>query len=296
MAEVIEHVHHHWDTLVVHRPAKGGTLPDAVSESSLVVQRGLDQAGLALAARLEDAGVRCINPIAATLTCHDRASVMRALSDADIPVPETRVVPTWMEFLSLANGRQIVAKTLDGNAGRGVNVLISPSGILPSDAPFEGPFIAQQYLPNSSTVQKLYVAGHQTRGLLKNSPLLPEPIDASVPFEVDPELQDVAARIAEALQLDVFGADIILGPDGPAVIDVNPFPGFRGVREGPSPITSLRFRTPRPDTNFGWRVLDSLVAAELVSAQISGRETLDHDQGCTTVYPKSVREVAGSEG
>ncbi|MBA2469212.1 MAG: hypothetical protein H0V37_07380 [Chloroflexia bacterium] len=229
LAEVIERVHHHWDTVVVHRPSGGGTLPDAVFKSSIVIQRGLDEGGLALASELEDAGVRCINPIAATLTCHDRASVLRALDEADISVPETSVVPTWVEFLSLANGRPIVAKTLDGNAGRGVNVLISPSGILPAEAPFDGPFVAQQYLPNSSTVQKLYVAGNQVRGLLKNSPLLPESIDTSVLFEVDPELQDVAARIAQALHLDVFGADIIRGPEGPTVIDVNPFPGFRGV-------------------------------------------------------------------
>ncbi len=204
-------------------------LPDAVFESSIVVQRGLDEDGLALASKLEDSGVRCTNPIVATLACHDRLAVMRALAEADILVPETSIVPSWTEFLSLANGQPIVVKTLDGNAGRGVNVLIAPSGILPSDAPFEGPFIAQQYLPNSSMVQKLYVAGNQVRGLLKNSPLLPESIDASVPFDVDSELQEVAARIAQALHLDVFGADIIRGPEGPTVIDVNPFPGFRGV-------------------------------------------------------------------
>jgi ribosomal protein S6--L-glutamate ligase len=229
LAEVIERVHHHWETVAVHRPSKGGTIPDAVFESSLVVQRGLDQGGLALACELEDAGVHCINLIAATLTCHDRASVMRALAEADNLAPETSVVPTWIGLLALANGQPIVVKTLDGNAGRGVNVLISPSGILPTEAPFEGPFIAQHYLPNSSSVQKLYVAGNEVRGLLENSPLLPESIGASVPFDVGPELQDVATRIAQALHLDVFGADIIRGPEGPTVIDVNPFPGFRCI-------------------------------------------------------------------
>ncbi len=131
LAEVIERVLHHWETLAIHRPSERGMLPDAVFESSIVVQRGLDEDGLALASKLENSGVRCINPIVATLACHDRLAVMRALAEADILVPETSIVPSWTEFLSLANGQPIVVKTLDGNAGRGVNVLISPSGILP---------------------------------------------------------------------------------------------------------------------------------------------------------------------
>ncbi len=229
IAEVIERVHHEWRTIIVHRPSEGMAIPETVFECGFIVQRGLNQGCLALASGLEQAGLRCVNRISATQTCHDRASVMSALAAVSIPVPETIIVPSWSDIVVLARGQPIVVKTLDGNAGRGVNVLLSPSGRLPTKEPFEGPFIAQHYVPHSSTVQKLYVAGNQTRGLLKSSPLLPESAHASIPFDVDVELQDLAERIAAAPNLDIFGADIVRGPLGPTVIDVNPFPGFRGV-------------------------------------------------------------------
>lgn len=154
---------------------------------------------------------------------------MSALADASVPVPETRIAESWVTLLAIAAGEPIVVKTLDGNAGRGVNVLISPGGVLPTHAPFPGPFIAQRYLPNSSTVQKLYIAGPHTSGLLKSSPLLDTSPDSFVPFKVDGDLNDLAARVAETLELDVFGIDVIRGPLGPTVFDVSPFPGFRGI-------------------------------------------------------------------
>ncbi len=231
LVDVIERLQHHWQTVIVHRPSDGTLIPEVIFESSLVIQRGLDRGELALAWRLEQAGVRCVNRISATQTCHDRAAVMSALAAARIPTPETVVVPAWSDVVLLGRGQPIAVKTLDGDAGRGVNVLLSPSGALPSEAPFEGPFVAQEYLPNSSTVQKLYVAGCSARGLLKSSPLVTESNNPSVPFEVDTELLDLAAQIAAALHLDIFGADIVRSPSGPTVIDVNPFPGFRGVAD-----------------------------------------------------------------
>lgn len=149
-------------------------------------------------------------------------------------------------LLAIANARPVVVKTLDGNAGRGVNVLISPSGVLPADPPFRGPFNAQQYLPNSPTVQKQYVAGVRTSGLLTSSPLLDTSQDTFVPFKVDEELGDLAARVAEALHLDVFGIDVIRGPVGPTVIDVNPFPGFRGITHAGRRITEHILAVSRP--------------------------------------------------
>ncbi len=231
LADVIERLQHRWPTVIVHRPSNDLPIPEAVFESGIVVQRGLDSRSLMLAATIERAGVRCVNRISATQICNDRAAVMSVLAAASIPVPETAIVPSWGEIGVLTDGQPIVIKTLDGNAGRGINVLLSPSGILPANEPFAGPFIVQHYLPHSSTVQKLYVAGGHTRGLLKRSPLVPASNDSNLPFEIDSELGDSAARIGTALGLDIFGADIVRVPLGPTVIDVNPFPGFRGVAD-----------------------------------------------------------------
>ncbi len=50
-------------------------------------------------------------------------------------------------------------------------------------------------------------------------------------FDVDADLRRLARRVGSALNLDIYGVDVVPGPDGPIVIDVNPFPGFRGVAD-----------------------------------------------------------------
>ena len=35
--------------------------------------------------------------------------------------------------------------------------------------------------------------------------------------------------VVRAVGLHLAGVDLVIGPDGPTVVDVNPFPGYRGV-------------------------------------------------------------------
>lgn len=196
------------------------------------MQRGLGKDELAMTLPIETTGLRCVNRVLATAGCNDRARVMTTLARADIPVPESWVFPDWRGLLRHGNGRPLVVKTRDGNIGRSINILISTDGNLPQDPPFDGPYLAQAYLPDNPAVQKLYVVGKQARGLLKPSPIVSKPeTGAAIPFDVDPDLLRLAARIGETLELDIFGADIRFGPDGPTVVDVNPFPGFRGIAD-----------------------------------------------------------------
>ncbi|MDQ4069776.1 MAG: hypothetical protein M3203_09965, partial [Actinomycetota bacterium] len=38
-----------------------------------------------------------------------------------------------------------------------------------------------------------------------------------------------AVAAGAALGLEIFGVDLVVGGDGPVVVDVNGFPGFKGV-------------------------------------------------------------------
>ncbi len=46
---------------------------------------------------------------------------------------------------------------------------------------------------------------------------------------VTDEIRDIAIRCGEALGLGLYGMDVIESPDGPVVVDVNYFPGYKGV-------------------------------------------------------------------
>jgi ribosomal protein S6--L-glutamate ligase len=50
----------------------------------------------------------------------------------------------------------------------------------------------------------------------------------------DPAVEETARRAAACCGLVCYGADFVVGPDGPVLVDLNAFPGYRGVEAGPA--------------------------------------------------------------
>jgi glutathione synthase/RimK-type ligase-like ATP-grasp enzyme len=46
---------------------------------------------------------------------------------------------------------------------------------------------------------------------------------------VSEEVRRIALCCGRVFGLGLFGVDIIEGPDGPVIVDVNSFPGYKGV-------------------------------------------------------------------
>lgn len=229
IAEVIQRLHREMPTITVCRPLQGNQLPALIFESDLVVQRGLVADELDTVIELELAGVRCVNSPAATRAANNRAHVMSLLAAAGVPVPETVTAHTWEEVVELTASRPVAVKGLDGSAGRGMSVLLAIDGCLPKEAPFEGPFIVQEYIPSNATVRKIYVVGSHTRGLVKNAGIPPTSGKLIVPIDVDRRISDLARLVGPALGMEIYGVDILYRLNGPVIIDANPFPGFRNV-------------------------------------------------------------------
>jgi ribosomal protein S6--L-glutamate ligase len=189
------------------------------------VQRALGPAQLSTLLPLERAGVRCCNRIDATIAVRDRHRTFQALANNAIPVPQTAFVTSWHDVLREAKGRRVVVKCAAEVTGRGGAVLKAPDGTLPPHEPFAGPYLLQEYIAGDARDYKVYVAGDQARGLIKSysSELQVEQ------FEVDRELTALARRVGSRLRLEIYGVDVLYGPAGPVVVDVNPFPGFRGI-------------------------------------------------------------------
>ncbi len=233
--------------LSVHLPIKE-PLPATLREADLVVQRGLDGDDLTALRWIEDAGVRCCNPIDATAMLGDRLVTLDTLSAAGLPVPLTTPLETWPEVVSLADSQSIVVKAVDGRVGRSVGVLIAEAGQLVSQPPFAGPYIVQEFIRNDGRVHKAYVAGQQARGMMKRSSPDAAVSQPGLSTSLAPELVELALQAGAALGLDIYGVDFLYGPD-PVIIDVNPFPGFRGVPDAADLISThlARLATDRMD-------------------------------------------------
>ena len=52
---------------------------------------------------------------------------------------------------------------------------------------------------------------------------------AGRPSQVSPEVRDIALRCGQVFGLGLYGLDIIESPTGPVVVDLNYFPGYKGV-------------------------------------------------------------------
>jgi ribosomal protein S6--L-glutamate ligase len=84
--------------------------------------------------------------------------------------------------------------------------------------------LVQEYVPGEEI--KVAVIGNEVFGVRKvESPEGSTRVDCPV----SDEIRQLALRCGEVFGLSLYGLDVIEGPDGPVVIDVNYFPSYKGV-------------------------------------------------------------------
>ncbi|MFK5583308.1 nitroreductase/quinone reductase family protein [Serinicoccus sp. LYQ131] len=202
-----------------------------VGPGDLLVHRGLDRRALDLVRTLLDSGADCVNHPEALRTVAHHETLVARLTGAGLAVPASVPALSWQAVLqaaAVAPGAVVVKRTVRGR-GRGAEVVSGTAHALPGTAPFEGPFTVEAFIPNDGLDRKLYVIGDQVSGLLKPSPLRGGHVTGGETFEPDLDTTRLALRVADVCGLPLCGVDLLPGADGPVVIDVNPFPGYRGV-------------------------------------------------------------------
>ena len=201
-------------------------VPPYAAAADLVVLRALDQRTLAAARSLEAAGVRCCNRVAASALARDKARACAALEAAGVPVPRTWQADTW-EGVRLATHGPAVVKSVTGSRGRGV-LMVGPQGP-PAAPPFPGPWLVQARAPSDGRDRKLYVAGDRVGGVLRVWPPRTLGDKRGAPLEITATLADLARAAGRALGLELYGVDVVGFADRLSIVDVNAFPGFKGV-------------------------------------------------------------------
>lgn len=215
-------------TVTVRLPHEQRVDAAALTGESLVVHRGLDSSAAELLEELHHRGVPLCNPWPGERLLRDRTSWQAALAAAKVPLPPSLTVDRWAEVIDRAATRQVVVKAFAG-PGRGAQVLAGTGDTLPREAPFPGPYLVEERLAADGTDRKLYLAGRAVRGLLKPSTLDGPHTTSGTPFVPDAAQLGLAARAQRALGVHLVGVDLLHTPGGPVVVDVNGFPGFRGI-------------------------------------------------------------------
>jgi glutathione synthase/RimK-type ligase-like ATP-grasp enzyme len=115
-----------------------------------------------------------------------------------------------------------------GHRGAGIHIVQDAAGLAAAAAGSEFPQIVQEHISGPGEDLKVYVVGDQVFAVRKPFSETSFAVPGR-PVAVDPEVRDAALRTGRALGLGLYGLDIIESPDGPYVVDVNYFPGYKGV-------------------------------------------------------------------
>jgi ribosomal protein S6--L-glutamate ligase len=193
---------------------------------------------LALAAAVEDVGARLINTSRATSLCLDRAAMAERLADAGVPHARTVHLPRLADLgrRGAGIGFPAVVKSRRSRRGDLVEKLETAAAARPLlEAWADEEVIVQRFEPGDGFDVKVWAIGSQIHAARRRTPLVTgatgaakrnEPLDrASSPDE----LEDIGRAVGSAFGLELYGVDVIVTAAGPRVVDVNAFPGFRGV-------------------------------------------------------------------
>ena len=213
------------DAIVV-RPIGRGSLEEIIFRMDLL-------------RRLEAEGVFVVNPAEAIEICSDKYRALWHMELAGLPVPRTAVTEDVRSAMRAFRelGGDVVVKPIFGSRGVGSVRVADPETALRvfrAIAFQHGVIYMQEFVPHGDFDVRALVVGDRViaamrrvaRAWKKNiyQGARPEP------YELSEELAELAVRAAEATSCLVAGVDILPGPEGPLVVEVNSQPGWRGLQ------------------------------------------------------------------
>lgn len=204
------------------------TRPDVLTvEHDLYLLKSHTELSLSLAGILHHQGARTLNPYPHCLAAQDKIVVSRFLRAAGIPAPRCWVSGDLYLLAPLLERGPLIIKPYRGHRGAGIYVVHTPDDLAAVPVP-ESPMIVQEFIEGSGEDLKVYVIGDYVCETRKE--FSPRSFtQAGRPHPLSPEVKRIALRCGAVLGLGLYGLDLIEGPEGPVVVDVNYFPGYKGV-------------------------------------------------------------------
>ncbi|MEV6670302.1 hypothetical protein [Streptomyces sp. NPDC051162] len=186
--------------------------------------------GLTLLEAAAAVGLTTVNDARAIRGVRDKALAAVTAEHHGLPVPVTYAAARPEEFAGIpAAAYPLVVKPADGSSGRAVRLVPSPDRLPAPGTEPAGLLIAQSYVPNSGVDLKVYCVDGELYATERRSPLHPDRPARERHVPLTTEVADIVTEVGAVYGLDLYGVDVVLGPDGPVVVDVNDFPSFRQV-------------------------------------------------------------------
>jgi len=196
-------------------------------EADFYLLKSDTELSLSIATVLAALGAKVVNRVAACLTAKDKTLAAATLFHAGIPTPSSYVAYHPQQFDKQINHSPLIFKPNRGYHGAGIKIVGDPTNI-PDCQDFPDMVFVQDYLADARKDLKIFAIADKIFGVRKtfstNSFL-----HTGEPVSLTPEMEETARRCGQAFGLDLYGLDIAETPEADYVVDVNYFPGYRGV-------------------------------------------------------------------
>lgn len=200
----------------------------------MVLLHSESAAALHLAAAAEAWGVPSINGAEPTRLARDRLAVAAVLRGAGLPVPESRLV--WLggpaelpDELDGLGDRPVIFKAAAGQRGAGLWTARAGGWREVAASLPPGPYLIMEEVPHEGDDLKVYAAGGWMAAIERPFPAETGEEKLGRPASVPEEIAAAAAEAGRLLGLSCYGCDFVRGREGWVLVDVNAFPGYKGV-------------------------------------------------------------------
>jgi ribosomal protein S6--L-glutamate ligase len=218
---------------------------DLGPEHDLYVLKARSPLAVSIAAVLQQGGARVVNNPAACARLLDKIVSTAMLRRAGLPAPRTWAVTdaSALHTESFASRLPLILKPYDGIHSRDLQ-LVHDRDTLCALHGWPSPMLVQEFIEGCRHRYKIHVVGERVFATRKPFSLGGDPDDGEV---VDPgeEIATIARRCGRLFGLALYGLDVLVGRQGPVVVDINSFPGYGGVREAADVLADFLAWTAR---------------------------------------------------
>jgi RimK family alpha-L-glutamate ligase len=211
---------------IVIRPIGRGSLEELVFRMDMLY-------------KLERQGFLVINPVEAIEHCVDKYDILAILEDNDVPVPRTVATESVTEALKAFSelGGDVVVKPLFGSRGIGATRLVDSeiaSTVFKALTFHHSVIYIQEFVPHGySDIRAFVIDNHVIAAMRRVSESWKTNFSQGAkptPLELTPDLEELSVKSAKVIGCKIAGIDILEGPKGPVIVDVNSQPGWKGLQ------------------------------------------------------------------
>lgn len=198
--------------------------------------------GTAVVRQFQMMGVYCVNESVAISRARDKLRSLQLLARRGIGLPVTGFASSpddTHDLLSLVGGAPVVVKLLEGTQGKGVvlaETRAAADSVIDAFSGLAADFLVQKFVKeaNGSDIRCFVVGGKVVASMQRCAPEGEFRSNlhrggSAERVKITRDERSTAVRAARAIGLNVAGVDILRGPQGPLVIEVNSSPGLEGI-------------------------------------------------------------------